>query len=116
MNIYERQVAVNQVDMLEYRKSVNPASIYYDKPLSRKSKHVACGWSYDRKAHQLTTFSLRKMDVKHTYTGTRYLVNGTLMKEDRFTKLVRQGNVKFTSVIHKGMSKEYKCRDLYIVE
>mgnify|MGYP003311296477 CR=1 FL=1 len=116
MNIYERQPRVNPVDSLEYRKHVNKASIYYDKPQSRKCKHIVNGWSYDRKAHDLTTFSLRKMSVSHAYSGTRYLVNNVLMKEDKFTKLVRQGNVKFTSVRHIGMSKEYQCRDLYIVE
>ena len=103
-----------EVDMLNYRTYVAPNKIYYDAP-QKKSKHHVRGCDYHYKASQLVTFNKRVIHSKTTYKGTRYLVKGNLLKEEVFTKLLKQGKITPSKVHLVGTSKKYKVKKLYIV-
>ena len=102
------------IDMLNYRTYVTPNKVYYDKP-QRKGKHHVRGCDYHFKANQLVTFNKRAIHSRVVYAGTRYLVNGSLLKEELFTKLLKQGKITPLKVQLVGTSRKYKVRKLYIV-
>ena len=102
------------IDLLNYRTHVAPNKIYYDAP-QKKSKHHVRGCDYHYKASQLVTFNKRVIHSKTTYAGTRYLVNGSLLKEEVFTKLLKQGKITPSKVQLIGTSRKYKVKKLYIV-
>lgn len=102
------------IDNLSYRTYVAPNKMYYDKP-QKKGKHRVRGCDYHDKARQLVTFNKRAIHSRVTYSGTRYLVNGSLLKEELFTKLLKQGKVTPSKVQLVGTSRKYKVKKLYIV-
>ena len=102
------------IDLLNYRTHVAPNKVYYDAP-QKKSKHHVRGCDYHYKASQLVTFNKRVIHNKTTYKGTRYLVKGNLLKEEVFTKLLKQGKITPSKVHLVGTSKKYKVKKLYIV-
>lgn len=102
------------IDLLNYRTYVAPNKVYYDKP-QRKGKHHVRGCDYHYKASQLVTFNKRDIKSRTTYSGTRYLVNGNLLKEELFAKLLKQGKITPSKVQLIGTSRKYKVRKLYIV-
>ena len=102
------------IDLLNYRTHVAQNKVYYDRP-QKKSKHHVRGCDYHYKASQLVTFNKRVINSKTTYKGTRYLVKGNLLKEEVFTKLLKQGKIIPSKVHLVGTSKKYKVKKLYIV-
>ena len=102
------------IDLLNYRTYVTPNKVYYDRP-QRKGKHHVRGCDYHYKANQLVTFNKRTIHSRTTYAGTRYLVNGSLLKEELFTKLLKQGKITPSKVQLVGTSRKYKVKKLYIV-
>lgn len=102
------------IDLLNYRTHVLPNKVYYDRP-QKKSKHHVRGCDYHYKASQLVTFNKRNINSKTTYAGTRYLINGNLLKEEVFTKLLKQGKITPSRVHLVGTSRKYKVKKLYIV-
>lgn len=102
------------IDMLNYRTYVATNKVYYDAPQKKSRHHVrACDYHY--KATQLVTFNKRVIHSKTTYAGTRYLVNGSLLKEELFTKLLKQNKITPSKVQLVGTSRKYKVKKLYIV-
>lgn len=102
------------IDLLNYRTYVAPNKVYYDAP-QKKSKHHIRGCDYHYKASQLVTFNKRDLHSRVTYQGTRYLVNGSLLKEEVFTKLLKQNKITPSKVQLVGTSRKYKVKKLYIV-
>lgn len=102
------------IDMLNYRTYVAQNKVYYNAP-QKKSRHHIKGCDYHYKASQLVTFNKRDLHSKTTYQGTRYLVHGSLLKEELFTKLLKQGKITPSKVQLVGTSRKYKVKKLYIV-